>query len=209
MSVPAELRRTADGVRHRLAKTRTVIGRDESHALCLPLSAISRSHAEVERTGHGYVIRDLDSRNGTYVNGHRIDRDGRPLRDGDEIVLAGVETLRFIDPMATPAAPAIGRLTGVWINPDSRAVWVDAQRLEPPLSERQQMLLELLDAEAGNLVSRERIVSVVWSDVAAEGVSAEAVDALVKRLKARLRPLQLHGDYVEVKRGRGIRLRAE
>ena len=38
-------------------------------------------------------------------------------------------------------------------------------------------------------------------------VRVEAIDALVKRLKARLRPLQIHGDYIEVRRGRGLRLR--
>lgn len=206
MTAPARLRRAADGEHHTIDRPITTIGRDRSQPICLPVTAISRAHAQIERTPHGYLIRDLGSRNGTFVNGDRVDRDGHPLRDGDEIVLAGVETLSFLDPMATPAAPAIGRLTGVWIDPDTRAVWVDAQPVEPPLSERQQALLELLDARAGTVVSREDIVAVVWADVAAEGVSAEAIDALVKRLKARLRPLQIHGDYIEVRRGRGVRL---
>ncbi|MEL6984388.1 MAG: FHA domain-containing protein [Actinomycetota bacterium] len=209
MTAPARIRRAADGQHHILDQPVTVIGRDRSQPVCLPVAAISRAHAQIERTTHGYLIRDLGSRNGTFVNGDRVDEDGQPLRDGDQIVVAGVETLSFLDPMATPAAPAIGRLTGVWIDPETRAVWVDAQPMEPPLSERQQALLELLDARAGSIVSREDIVAVVWADVAAEGVSAEAIDALVKRLKARLRPLQIHDDYIEVRRGRGLRLKAD
>lgn len=206
MTAPARIRRAADGEHHTLDRPVTIIGRDRSQPICLPVAAVSRAHAQIERTAHGYLIRDLDSRNGTYLNGDRVGEHGHPLRDGDQIVVAGVETLSFLDPMATPAAPAIGRLIGVWIDPDTRAVWVDAQPVEPPLSDRQQKLLELLDARVGTIVSREDIVAIVWADVAAEGVSAEAIDALVKRLKARLRPLQIHGDYIEVRRGRGVRL---
>ncbi|MGH9280526.1 MAG: FHA domain-containing protein, partial [Acidimicrobiales bacterium] len=44
----------------------------------------SRMHAALERLPGGWCIRDLSSRNGTFVNGARIDRD-RPLQPGDEI----------------------------------------------------------------------------------------------------------------------------
>lgn len=206
MSSTPHLRRIVDGSQYPLIEIRSTIGRSEA-TVSLPLAAISRSHAVVERTPHGYVVRDLDSRNGTFLNGERLTASSRALRDGDEIVIGGVETLRFVDPQGTPVAPAIGRLIGVWIDPDSSQVWVDAQRLEPPLSNRQQALLELLDEHAGTIVSRERIIDTVWSDASAEGVSPGAIDSLVKRVQARLRTLQLHDDYVEVHRGRGIRLR--
>lgn len=206
MTLPARLRRIGDGHEFLLDALTMTIGRDEANPVHIDAAAVSRRHAEIQRTPHGYVLQDLDSRNGTFVNGERLDLVARPLRDGDEIVVAGIETLRFIDPLATPMAPAIGRLSGVWIDPDTGAVWVDAQPIEPPLSERQQALLELLATNEDAIVSRETIIDTVWADVAADGVSAEAVDALVKRLKARLRPLQLHGDYLEVHRGRGIRL---
>lgn len=207
MSEPAQLRDPSDGRRHVLDATSTIIGRDDISAVCIDVPAISRQHAEIERTPHGYVITDLGSRNGTFVNSERIGRTPHPLRDDDEIVLGGATSFRFVDPMATPLAPAIGRLTGVWIDPDTRAVWVDAQLIEPPLSDRQQALLELLDSRPDAVVSRDEIIACVWADVAADGVSAEAVDALVKRLRARLRPLQVAGDYLDVRRGRGIRLR--
>ncbi|MEM9134643.1 MAG: FHA domain-containing protein [Actinomycetota bacterium] len=207
MTVSAKLRRVADGHLFELDEATTVIGRDDAAGISLPLSAVSRAHAEVERTRYGYLIRDLGSRNGTFVNGERLDETGRPLRDGDEIVVAGAEALRFIDPMATPVGVSIGRLTGVWIDPSTHAVWVDAQLLEPPLSDRQQRLLELLDIRDEAIVTREEIVAHVWADAAADGVSPDAIDALVKRLKGRLRPLQIYDDYLEVLRGRGVRLK--
>jgi len=206
MSAPAFVRRAADGQRFDLHKVCSTIGRSEAD-IVLSLTAISRGHAEIERKPHGYMIRDLASRNGTFVNGTRIGSAPVPLRDGDEIVLAGVEVLTFVDPQGTPVAPAIGRPYGVWIDPESQQVWVDAQPMEPPLSARQQSLLELLDSQADAIVSRQEIIETVWADVAIDGVSSESVDSLLKRLKARLRPLQLNQDYLEVHRGRGVRLR--
>lgn len=206
MSSAGFVQRLADGSRHVIGKIRTTVGRSDAD-IVIPLAAISRQHASIERAPHGYVMRDLGSRNGTFVNGDRIDGSGRPLRNGDEIVLAGVEVLRFVDPQGTPLAPAVGRPNGVWIDPDSQCVWVDSQPLEPPLSARQHALLRLLDSHANTIVTRSRVVEVVWSDVAADGVSADSVDSLVKRLQSRLRALQLDDDYVEVHRGRGIRLR--
>ncbi|MEM8748382.1 MAG: FHA domain-containing protein, partial [Actinomycetota bacterium] len=186
----------------------TTIGRDPGHEIVLDAPAVSRAHAVVERTPHGYSLRDLASRNGTFLNGERLDGTPHPLRDEDEIVVAGIETFRFVDPLATPISPRIGRLTGVWVDPDSGAVWVDAQLVEPPLSGRQQALVELLAANVDTIVTRETIIATVWADVAAEGVSAGAIDALVKRVKGRFRPLQQRDDYLEVVRDRGIRLRS-
>lgn len=203
----ASLRPLPSGPTVQLDGLVTTIGRASSQHMELSVAAASRSHAEIERTPHGYVLRDLDSRNGTFLNGQRLGDQQLPLRDGDEIVFAGVVTYRFIDPAATPLAPAIGRLSGVWIEPDTREVWVDGQRVDPPLSARQQVLLELLDRHGGSTVSRSEIIDTVWSDVAADGVTAQALDSLVKRLRARLRPLQVHGELLKVTRARGISLR--
>lgn len=203
----ALLRRLPDGDVVRLSSQILTIGREMSQGLCVNAPAISRSHAEIERTPHGYALRDLASRNGTFLNGERVGDADHPLRDGDEIVFAGIASFRFVDPAATPLAPAIGRLTGVWIEPESGSVWVDSQRVDPPLSPRQQALIELLDEHANETVSRQEVIDHVWSDVAAEGVTAQAVDSLVKRLRARLRPYEVNGELLDVTRGRGIRLR--
>lgn len=191
-----------------LDQAETTIGRSDEAHVTVPVAAVSRLHAHIRRTPYGYTIEDRDSRNGTFVNGQRLTDQPLPLRDGDEVVVAGIEVLQFNDPMATPMAPAIGRFSGVWVNTETGAVWVDAQPMDPPLSARQHALLMLLYENEGAIVTRETIVEVVWADVAADGVSAEAIDALVKRVKARLRALQVSGDYLETLRGRGLRLRS-
>lgn len=185
----------------------TVIGRSDDAGVTLALSAVSRRHAELTVAGGQCELVDLGSTNGTAVNGAPLAANTpHPLRDGDEIVIAGVAALRFIDPMATPVAPRIGRLTGVWIDPDTAAVWLDARRVEPPLSERQLALLQQLVDASGEIVPRADIVAHVWAEVAAAGVSDDAVNAVIKRLRQRLRETSVGADVIDIVRGRGLRL---
>ncbi|MCC7410158.1 MAG: EAL domain-containing protein [Gammaproteobacteria bacterium] len=66
------------------------IGRRRDLELALPDPTISSVHAEIILGPDGPWIRDLDSRNGTYVNFTRI-RDRQPLQEGDRIHLTGRE----------------------------------------------------------------------------------------------------------------------
>ncbi len=58
------------------------IGRNPDNHLFLDDVTVSRRHARILRDGRGYLIEDLRSLNGTYVNRRRIER--HRLRDGDE-----------------------------------------------------------------------------------------------------------------------------
>jgi len=64
---------------------RMTLGADPANDLTLPADpTVSRLHAALERYGADWCVRDLDSRNGTFVNGQRVWRE-RPLRPGDEL----------------------------------------------------------------------------------------------------------------------------
>jgi DNA-binding CsgD family transcriptional regulator len=64
---------------------RLTLGADPANDLALPGDpTLSRLHAVLERYDAGWSVRDLDSRNGTFVNGQRIWSE-RPLRPGDEL----------------------------------------------------------------------------------------------------------------------------
>ena len=56
-------------------KTSLQIGRDLENDVVLDAPTISRFHAQLERTGQRYRVRDLNSSNGTYVNDHRVEGD--------------------------------------------------------------------------------------------------------------------------------------
>ena len=70
------------------------IGRDKTNRLPVVDPALSRQHCEVTLRGKISTIRDLDSRNGTFVNGVPIKE--RVLRDGDLIAL-GESVVLFVD----------------------------------------------------------------------------------------------------------------
>ncbi|MHB8379313.1 MAG: FhaA domain-containing protein [Acidimicrobiales bacterium] len=58
-----------------------IIGRSPDVAVVVNDSNVSRQHAEVWRTAEGVAVRDLQSTNGTYVNGHRVSAVSLSPRD--------------------------------------------------------------------------------------------------------------------------------
>ncbi|HSN90360.1 MAG TPA: PAS domain S-box protein [Anaeromyxobacteraceae bacterium] len=88
-SRPAHLGRS-----FRLDRDEVTIGRASDADLAVDDPGASRRHARVERGPDGeYVIADLGSRNGTYVNGLKV--RSTPLREGDKIQLGTVTAFRF------------------------------------------------------------------------------------------------------------------
>lgn len=81
------------GDRIEMADGKNIIGRLADCAVIVNDANVSRRHAQIHRSGSGFVISDLGSTNGTYVNGERLVADHR-LADGD-IVSIGAVNLRF------------------------------------------------------------------------------------------------------------------
>ena len=73
-----------------------LIGRGENCDIVLLDGAASRQHARVEPRGAAFVLVDLESTNGTFVNGVRVRE--RRLEDGDEVAVGGVR-MRFRAPI--------------------------------------------------------------------------------------------------------------
>jgi hypothetical protein len=67
-----------------LLDSEQTIGRLPANNICVPDGSVSSTHARISRTPEGFVIEDLKSRNGTFVNGERVDAK-RVLADGDLI----------------------------------------------------------------------------------------------------------------------------
>src|SRR5690606_14332031 len=88
----------------------------------------------------------------------------------------------------------------------SRRVWVGEKEILPPLSVPQFRLLNALDEQAGKVVSRTDLVTIIWGDDKAVGVSEQALDALVRRLRERLAIYDPDHNYLVTVRGHGIRL---
>jgi predicted component of type VI protein secretion system len=94
-----------------LTKEVSLIGRDVTNDVVIGDAEVSRQHARVTRTPGGYVLEDLGSTNGTFVNSERLTTP-RVLNPGDLIALGETVTLTFdaVSPevAATVASPAAG-----------------------------------------------------------------------------------------------------
>lgn len=90
VQVSARLVRRQDGAIYRIEKERTVIGSGTMADVCIGYNnAISRSHVIISCIGGSYYIEDDQSKNGTFVNGRRLQPGVQePLYDGMIIRLA-------------------------------------------------------------------------------------------------------------------------
>jgi len=197
------------GERWPLHKEEFIIGRGPDCDLVVPNRQVSRHHAIIRKHGTSYFIEDLGSKNGTYLNGKPVEAPAA-LQDGDEIQIALAITLSFVGSEATlplalgeVAQLGLGRLRMEF---QAHRVWLGDVELDPPLSPPQFRLLELLYRNMERVVSREEIAEYVWPGTHGVGVSDQAIDALVRRLRDRLAEADPGQDYVVTVRGHGFRL---
>jgi hypothetical protein len=119
-----------------LSGQRVTVGKASTNIVALEHDAtVSRLHAVLENLGHAWSIRDMGSRNGTYLNGEKISAE-RVLRSGDELRI-GTSRLVFWEV----------RETG---EPAAKDVTVAAGPAPPHLTRRE---LEVLVALCRPLVS--------------------------------------------------------
>jgi serine phosphatase RsbU (regulator of sigma subunit) len=144
---------TAGGTRERfpLAKARVTIGRSRDSDIFLPDQWLSRQHAAIEERDDGFWVGDLNSKNGTLLNGEPV-RTWRRLRPGDVITL-GEHTLTFsaegepeeepeeIEPEGTRVFSA-RELSDIATRPS----------VDPTELQRQNRLLAILSRAASELV---------------------------------------------------------
>lgn len=74
------------GSRHEVRKA-LMIGREPPSDLVYQIPTISKRHFQIRKEGDAFMIEDMRSTNGTYLNGLPV-HEPVPLRDGDEIVVA-------------------------------------------------------------------------------------------------------------------------
>ncbi len=70
------------------------VGRATDNTICVSEAGISRYHALIEERTDGWWLSDLDSANGTWVNGEKL-KSERRLSDGDAISFGGISALEF------------------------------------------------------------------------------------------------------------------
>ncbi|MFN0245457.1 MAG: diguanylate cyclase [Kofleriaceae bacterium] len=85
---------TSSGHLFKLEKDNTILGRASNAEVRISDDGISRHHARIRVEADGPYVEDLESRNGTYVNGTKID-GAHKLVDGDKIQIGRTTVVRF------------------------------------------------------------------------------------------------------------------
>ncbi|MBC6935731.1 MAG: FHA domain-containing protein [Chloroflexi bacterium] len=191
-----------------ISRDEIIVGRDESCDVPLPERQISRQHIRIYRQNDRFYVQDLDSKNGTWINGQPL-KGSTELHDGDEIQLALTTRIRFVGIGST--APLTSEVpvfanARLRLEHESRRVFIGDRELDPPLSLPQYRLLELLYNNLGSICTRDMVIETVWPEAMGEGVSEQAIDALVRRLRDRLAELDPDQQYIITVRGHGFRL---
>ncbi len=152
-----------------------IMGRGPDNDLDVDDETVSRRHAVVSISPSGYVLRDLGSGNGTYVNRDEIGQEGHVLRHGDRIRLAGS------DATFTFRQKAMGTVRMHMEEPP-----IQPEHPEE-LGDGESKLMELLESKKGEAVSREDIAKHVWPETDLEEVlSNQLIDKAVLRVRAHL-----------------------
>lgn len=197
----------------RLSEGTVLIGRSQEakNAIALNDPFISRHHAEISYSGGCFFIRDLNSKNGTMVNGETVEAmtDCR-LGDNDIIDLAGVITIRFRQTEGTQAVAKEQIIDpagqSIAVDEQTRDAWVDGQRLEPTLTRKEFELLSLLYRNMNKACSKEDIASHVWQN---DFVTDEQIEQYIYRIRKRVEADPSKPERIITLRGYGYKLVSE
>jgi predicted component of type VI protein secretion system len=118
---------------------RTTVGRASRNTLCIPDSSLSREHCEILAYGPEVIVRDLGSRNGTFVDGRRLTEEQCQLKHGHMVTFGAVQARLEIEapsPDEPPSSAAFERIARVTepIQPATAA----AERAPPAASSSSQ-----------------------------------------------------------------------
>ena len=172
------------GVTVRLSGHAVTVGRRSDNDVVVDETTVSRRHSLIMESADGFIVRDLNTTNGTFVNRNKIGQAEYPLRHGDQISLGGSEVtlvFRFEGPRTSPVdtdgirdrTPAPGQAR-IMDAADATLNSVDAS------------LLSLLAARKGTVMSRSEMIEALWPGSAQEPGRPGELDAAAARLRAHL-----------------------
>ena len=108
-----------NGVVIKLTNRPITLGRRQDNDVVIDETTVSRRHSLILDTHGGFVLRDLNTTNGTYINKVRIGENEHPLHHGDQIKLGGSDVTLVFQQDATATVVAESNKTpphGIYIS---------------------------------------------------------------------------------------------
>ena len=186
------------------------LGSSSSSDIHLSNPFVSRSHCQIRAFKGIYLISDLDSKNGTFVNGKAITgSEERELQDGDTVELA-LNSVRFsFRAVSTDTMTQTVTLTShqgdLRVDQKSRDVWVRGEQIVPPLAPKDFDVLALLSLRRGEVVSKEDIADGGWAEREGD-VGNDEIIQCIHRSRGRIEEDPSNPTLLVTSRGVGYRL---
>jgi len=145
-----------------ITNDRFTIGRDTTSRLCIKGELVSRNHAMIVHQNEKWILYDLESTNGTWVNGQRIAQ--HILRHGDQIQIG--------------PAVSVFQLTGLAVQPDPIPIAADVQIATPSPEAVVQQVHELIDYQLTPIAGGTGGAARVYKGVSQRNSSVVAIKVL-------------------------------
>ncbi len=161
------------------------IGRDPNNDVVLRSKIVSREHAQIVKGKEGLTIVDLDSQNGTCVNGTQIKE--AILRDGDEILIGGIlilyqETITENIHFSEDDSPLGSRAT--IIRPLEDLAITGLLKREPQLTDRKDQRIEQLEKNNRNLITLYELSEKLISSISLRELLDVIIELIFKSIDA-------------------------
>ncbi len=164
-----------------------IVGRSPDSGLFIDESFVSRHHAVISSDYSTYSIRDLGSKNGTWVNGQRIGDTPKILQDGDLIHFGSpTSSLRFMEDDRTVTLSVRDLDSGLRVDIAEREVYIDGSMIIPSLTRKEFDLLSLLWERREFACSRDEIIARGWPERTQGDVSPAEIEQYISRLRKRI-----------------------
>ena len=197
-----------------IVRSMTVLGKHPTCDVVLANPFVSRQHARIDLVGEGEaVIRDLSSKNGTFVDGARVRSEPVDLSDGATIEFGRNQVIAVfhlagstmtLDNLAAPeAAPDDSVFV---IDESSRQVWVGGEGLLPALTKKEFDILLLLNSKHGQVCSHTEIARAGWPEREGGMVDETEIRQYVRRIRMRFDSAHNADARITTLRGIGYRL---
>ena len=185
-----------------LGQGKVVIGRSPECDIKIDNPAISRKHSVIEFKGEDYILSDLGSSNGTFINGERLS-DPTPLKPGDVIGLAKFE-LQFQDASRAEVEKMIGGMdmeATMMVDSERMAkAFQSAPTMAPTISGPRKLVVLKGDANTKELIIERDVITIGKADTCDLVVKGFFLDKIEATLT------QKQGKHYLVPMGSGVKL---
>lgn len=153
---------------------------------------ISKQHCRIHYdTKEQLWVEDLDSKNGTELNGQRlVPYEKYPFGEGDSLTLVnGLIHLRVEGDLGETREYRLSDLLGEGVRLQDHLQTVQVNEDEIPLSKKEYQLFKLLYSELDHFVTREQIIAQVWPErsiLESEPVGIDEINSLIYRTNRKL-----------------------